>query len=88
MPYKALQRLLIDSTLLTLESQVVVGLRLSQFALGGPGVPAEARRMVTEKVAAAIEAAGTLAAGGSPHSVCKSYRRKVRANARRLRRTA
>ena len=64
---------------------MVVGLRLSRFALGGPGVQAEAQRMVTEKVAAAIEAAGTLAAGGSPGRVFKGYRRKVRANARRLR---
>ncbi len=85
MPYKSLQRLFLNSALLAFESQLVVGLRLSRFALGGPGAGVEAQRMVTEKVAAAIEAAGTLASGGSPHRVFKGYRRKVRANARRLR---
>lgn len=84
MAYRALSRLFIESTLLTLEAQVVIGLRLARLAEGGADAHVEARRMVTEKVAAAIEAAGTLAAGGSAHRVCTGYRRKVKANARRL----
>ena len=47
---------------------------------------AEAMRMVTEKVAAAGEAAMMLASGGSGAGVVAGYRRKVRANARRLQR--
>ena len=40
--------------------------------------------MVTEKIEALAEAAATLAAGGSPHSVVQSYRKTVHANAERL----
>jgi hypothetical protein len=42
--------------------------------------------MVTEKAAAFVEAAVTLAAGGSAQKIVRRYRRHVRANARRLRR--
>jgi hypothetical protein len=41
--------------------------------------------MVTEKVLAWAEAAATVATGGSPHEVVKGYRKKVRANNKRLR---
>ncbi len=85
MPYRAWSRLMRDTTLLAMESQAVIGLRLARFALGGQDAGLEAQRMVTEKVSAAIEAAGLLAGGGSAHAVCNGYRRKVRANARRLR---
>ena len=44
----------------------------------------EAQRMVTEKMVAAAEAAMTLATGGTAERVVRDYRRKVRANARRL----
>jgi hypothetical protein len=42
--------------------------------------------MVTEKVTAFAEAAATLATGGSAHKVVRGYRRKVRANVKRLKR--
>jgi len=42
--------------------------------------------MVTEKMAALNEAAATLVAGGTAHKVVRGYRRKVRANIRRLQR--
>jgi hypothetical protein len=78
-------RLASDATLLAMEAQTVIGLRLTQIAMGR-GTPAEAQLMVTEKVLAFAEAAATVTAGGSAHRVLRGYRRKVRANTRRLRR--
>ena len=40
--------------------------------------------MVTEKMLALVEAAGTVAMGGSAHKVVSGYRKRVRANVRRL----
>ncbi|MGL4287008.1 MAG: hypothetical protein ACRCVA_11730 [Phreatobacter sp.] len=73
--------------MLAAESQQVIGLRMVKLALGGPRADAEARRMVSEKVAAATEATGRLMWGATPDSVVRSYRTKVRANARRLRKS-
>ncbi|GBU17756.1 MULTISPECIES: hypothetical protein [Methylobacterium] len=75
-----------DATMLALESQQVIGLRMLKLSTGGAAAQAEAMRMVTEKVAAAGEAAMMLASGGSGAGVVAGYRRKVRANARRLQR--
>lgn len=73
-----------DLTMLAMESQQVIALRMMRFALGGPGVGREARRMVSEKAQAAVETGFHLAAGGAPHRVVRSYRRKVQANRDRL----
>ena len=73
-----------DATLLGLEAQSVIGMRLAQIALG-QGTPAEVQLMMTEKMLAFMDAATTVAAGGSAHKVVKSYRRRVHANGRRLR---
>ncbi|NBJ09895.1 hypothetical protein [Microvirga arsenatis] len=78
-------KLATDTTMLAFEAQTVIWTRLSQAALG-QGSPAENLLMVTEKVTAFAEAAAVIAAGGSAHKVVKGYRRKVRANAKRLRR--
>jgi hypothetical protein len=78
-------RLASDATLLAIEAQTVIGIRLGQIAMGR-GTPAEAQLMVTEKVLALAEAAATIASGGSAHKVVKGYRKKVQANSRRLRR--
>ncbi len=75
-----------DATLLAFESQRVVSLRLAHFATAGPAGGAEAQLMVLEKGAAFLEAAVTLAFGGSARTVIRRYRRHVRANERRLRR--
>ena len=75
--------LAVDTTLLGLEAQSVVGMRLSQIALGR-GTAEETQLMVTEKVSAFVEAATTVATGGSAHTVIEDYRNHVRANARRL----
>ncbi|KQP33323.1 hypothetical protein ASF27_15465 [Methylobacterium sp. Leaf102] len=74
----------LDATLLAMESQHVIGLRLAKLAAGGNSAQVEAHRMVSEKITAANEAALLLARGGSTAKVMAGYRRKVRANARRL----
>lgn len=73
-----------DATLLAMESQQVIGMRLAMLSMGGSAAQAEAQRMVTEKIMAANEAALLMATGGSTARVVAGYRRKVRANARRL----
>ena len=77
-------KLTIDTTLLGLEAQSVIGLRLAQIAMG-QGSAAEAQLMMTEKMLAFVDAATTVAAGGSAHTIVEDYRRRVQANARRLR---
>jgi hypothetical protein len=77
-------RLATDTTLLGLEAQSVIGLRLAQLATG-QGTPAEAQLMMTEKMLALMDAATTIAAGGSAHTIVEDYRKRVQANARRLR---
>ena len=79
-------RLSLDATMLAVEVQTVVGLRLMMLGAGGAAAQAEAHRMTTEKASAFAEAAKTLARGGSVHNVVAGYRKHVRANARRLRR--
>jgi hypothetical protein len=77
------------------EAQSVIALRLMRMATQSPGSRSEARRMVTEKVTALGEAqAATVAAvikGGKSHRVAKKvlgvYRKRVRANWRRLTKT-
>ena len=50
-----------DSLMLGIEAQRVISLRLAAIARGGPTVEAETRLMVTEKMVAALQAAGMLA---------------------------
>ena len=76
-------KLTIDTTLLGWEAQSVIGLRLAQISMG-QGSPAEAHLMMTEKMLAFMDAATTVATGGSAHAVVEDYRRRVQANARRL----
>ena len=76
-------KLTLDTALLAMEAQTVIGMRLSQIAMGR-GTAAETQLMVTEKMLALVEAAGTVAMGGSAHKVVSGYRKRVRANVRRL----
>ncbi len=78
-----LMKLTSDTALLAMEAWMVIGIRLSQVAMGR-GTPDEAQLMVTEKILAFVEAATTVATGGSAHKVVRGYRRCVRANVRRL----
>jgi hypothetical protein len=75
-----------DIALLAVESQHVMALRLLRLSTGGARANSEAQRMVTEKATAAVEAAATMMTGGDLDTVVKDYRRRVRRNARRLRR--
>jgi hypothetical protein len=77
---------------LGLEAQNVIALRLMRMAVQRPGSQAEARRIVTEKVAALSEAQAAAATavikGDKSHRVAKKvlgvYKKRVRANRRRL----
>src|SRR3954453_6440184 len=73
-----------DMALLGLEAQRVIALRLLRIAAGGRGAHFERGRMVTEKIAAAQEAAATLMAGGSPGKVDPPYPPPVPKNRPRL----
>ena len=80
-----------DAWMLGAESASVVGLRTLKIAQGGAAAEVEARRMVSEKVDAA-QALGAMALTGAlgftapsvAAKTLKHYRRKVRANRRRL----
>ena len=74
------------------EAQQVIALRMMQFWRNDPSAGREATRMVTEKMAAAAEAhaaaASALMMGQSATTALRRaaipYRRRVRANRRRL----
>ena len=84
-------RIGMDAWTLSLEASSVIGLRTLKIAAGGPAADAEARKMVSEKVDAALALQMTAMTGGlgftAPSAAAKTlthYRRKVRANRRRL----
>lgn len=54
------------------------------MALGGAAAFREASLMMTEKATAFAQAAAKVAAGATARSVVNGYRKKVRANRRRL----
>ncbi len=76
---------------LAMEAQQVIALRLMKLAMGGPAAKQEAHRMMAEKLDAATEAAGIMAAAamrgaqdGGTNAVVQMLRRRVRANRKRL----
>jgi hypothetical protein len=73
-----------DMFMLGIEAQQVIWLRAMKIAAGGKAGDREALQMISEKLSAAAEAGLSLAAGKSVDSVVSGYRRKVRANRRRL----
>ncbi|MGD1876789.1 MAG: hypothetical protein ACFB13_04720 [Kiloniellaceae bacterium] len=80
-----------DSWALGLEASSVVGLRSLRIAAGGASGAAEARRMVSEKIEAAVAGQTLVLTGGlgvtapaAASKTLKHYGRKVRANRRRL----
>lgn len=89
--YTGWMRLAADTWRLGLESQSVIALRLTKLAVGDAAAALEAQRMVSEKILAAAELplrTASAALSGKPHSAPAAavahYRRKVRANRRRL----
>ena len=80
-----------DMWRLGIEASTVIALRSWKMAAGGSAAEAEAKRMVTEKIKTGLALQAMAAAGGlgftAPGAVKKTvahYRRKVRANKRRL----
>jgi hypothetical protein len=74
-----------------MESAAVIGLRSLKLAAGGAGAEVETRRMVQEKVMAGLEWQTLALTGGlgltpdrAAARTLTHYRRKVRANQRRL----
>ncbi len=70
--------------MLALESNRVIGLRLAKLMRGGKGARREAERMVSEKIQAAAKAGASLMAGASSDEIVRQYRKRVKANAKRL----
>jgi hypothetical protein len=70
--------------MLAVEANGVVALRMMKLMRGGKRARREAERMVSEKIAAAIEASAKLMAGASGDEIVHRYRRHVAANAKRL----
>lgn len=90
-PFGPWFKLGMDMWMLGAESSSVVALRTLKLAAGGPAAGLEAERMVSEKVSASLELyqqaffgqlGSSMPAIGS--KAVASYRRKVRANRRRL----
>ena len=71
-------------TMLAIESQTVIALRLMKLSSGGSAAADEVQRMVTEKVSAGASAATTILTGGGMDKAIKETRRHVRRNAKRL----
>ena len=81
----------LDAWTLGLEASSVIGLCTAKIAAGGAAADAESRRMVNEKIEAGLEFQRIALTGGlglTPHGAAARtlvhYRRKVRANQRRL----
>jgi hypothetical protein len=74
----------LDLSMLAAESQQVIFLRMLKLARGGRRARSEATRMGSEKVAAAAQAMAGAAMGDTPARTIARYRKKVRANRRRL----
>jgi len=71
-------------TMLAIDANRVIGLRVIKLMLGGRGARREAELMVSEKIDAALKASASLMAGASGNEIVRQYRRRVAANAKRL----
>jgi hypothetical protein len=81
----------LDTWRLGLEASAVMGLRSLKIAQGGPAAEAETHRMISEKVDAGLALQTLAFTGGlgmtpatASARTLAHYRRKVRANRRRL----
>ena len=84
----------VDAWALGLEAWSVIGLRTLKIAAGGPAAAVEEKRMVDEKIDAGLAWQTMAITGGlglTPQAAAAAtlthYRRKVRANRRRLSKT-
>lgn len=83
--------LTLDTWFATLEAQQVIALRMAKLMAGGEAAARKSHRMVAEKASTALRvqsdaaiAAMTGASAAIPKRTVAAYRRKVRANRRRL----
>lgn len=90
-PYQGWASAGMDAWALGIEASAVIGLRVAKLAMGGPAAGGEAYLMLSEKMLAAIELQTALATGQlgttplvGTRKVLKHYRRKVKANRKRL----
>ncbi len=89
-PDMGLTSMAFQGTMLAIEAQQVIAMRLTKMALGGPDVQREAELMVSEKLETMTEGGQMMmmaALGGKQDGadkVMQLYRRKVRANRKRL----
>ena len=72
------------ATMLAIESNAVMGLRLMRLTAGGRDARHEAELMVSEKVCAFVEASVSLCGGATPGMIIGRYREHVAANTLRL----
>jgi hypothetical protein len=91
LPWANMASMAFQSTMLAIEAQQVIAMRLSKMAFGGPAAQKESELMVSEKLEAAVEGGQMMmmaALGGKSDmgadKVMQLYRRKVRANRKRL----
>jgi hypothetical protein len=89
--YKSWMKLSTDAWLLGLEASSVIGQRTMMMAMGAPGAQEEAARMISEKIDSTMALqmrAMTGGLGATPQGaatqIVAHYRKKVRANRRRL----
>src|SRR5271156_3466495 len=89
-PNMAFANMAFQGTMLAIEAQQVIALRILKMAMGGPNLPQEAALMVSEKLETMAEGSQMMATAAlvgkhdGPKKVVRLYRRKVRANRRRL----
>jgi len=72
------------ASMLVFEAHDVMRLRTMKIAGGGTDALLEAHLMITEKIAAAVEALSSMMFGGTPMAVIERYREHVAGNACRL----
>ncbi|CAH1690446.1 conserved hypothetical protein [Hyphomicrobiales bacterium] len=77
-------KLFMEMSMLAFEAQQAIWLRSMKIAAGGRAAKRETNLMVKEKVTAAQTAVLKAATGTGPVGIARGYRRKVRANVRRL----
>ena len=77
-------RLVWQSSLLALEAQRVMALRMTALAAGGSRAQAEIQRMFFEKIVASMRVGAMLTMGKPATSIVRHYRSRIRANERRL----
>ena len=76
--------MLIPLTLLAIESNSVIAMRVMKLMAGDVAAMQEARLMIGEQVDAAFEATASLIAGASGDEIINRYRQHVAVNAKRL----